>query len=178
MRLVTVAAIVVLAAGMPLTAEAQPATGDNAADNAEAAKGLHPPKLKKFVEAAYPADKQKAGIGARVVVAIDVEETGRVGNVEVISPAGPDFDVAAVAAIGQFEFEPATLDGTPVPVKIHYAYTFEVKEIMVSLGPQINFEGVVTNRFTKVPQRGVKVKIIDLGVEGMTDEDGAFAFTD
>ena len=178
MRLVTVAAITVLAAWMPLTAQAQPATGDSAGDSSEAGKGLHPPKLKKFVEAAYPEDKQKAGIGARVVVAIDVEETGRVGNVEVLSSASADFDAAAVAAVRQFEFEPASLDGTPVPVKIHYAYKFEVKEVMVSLGPQINFEGLVTNRFTKVPQRGVKVKIIDLDIEGMTDEDGAFAFTD
>jgi TonB family protein len=174
MRVVTVAAIMVLAAGMTLTAQAQPATGEGA----EAGKGLHPPKLKKFVEAAYPEDKQKSGIGARVVLAIDVEETGHVGNVEVVSSAGPDFDAAAMVAVRQFEFEPATLEGTPVPVKIHYAYKFEVKEVMVSLGPQINFEGVVTNRFTKVPSRRVKVKIVDLGVEGSTDEDGAFAFTD
>jgi len=174
MRLATVAAIIILAAGTPLTVLAQPATGEGA----EAGKGLHPPKLKKFVEAAYPEDKQKAAVGARVVLAIDVEETGRVGNVEVVSSAGPDFDAAAMVAVRQFEFEPATLDGTPVPVKIHYAYKFEVKEVMVSLGPQINFEGVVTNRFTKVPSRRVKVKIVDLGVEASTDEDGAFAFTD
>ena len=174
MRPVTVAAIMVLAAGMTLTAQAQPATGEGA----EVGKGLRPPKLKKFVEAVYPEDKQKAGIGARVVLAIDVEETGRVGNVEVVSSAGTDFDAAAVAAARQFEFEPATLDGTPVPVKIQYAYKFVVKEVMVSLGPQINFEGVVVNRFTNVPPRGVKVRIVDLGVEALTDEDGAFAFTD
>jgi TonB family protein len=174
MRVVTFAAIMVLAAGITLAAQAQPAAGEGA----EVGKGLHPPKLKKFVEAAYPEDKQKAGIGARVVLAIDVEETGRVGNVEVVTSAGPDFDASAIVAVRQFEFEPATVDGTPVPVKIHYAYKFEVKEVMVSLGPQINFEGVVTNRFTKVPSRRVKVKIVDLGVDTLTDEDGAFAFTD
>ncbi len=174
MRLLTVAATLVLAAGMTLTAKAQTPSGEGPEVN----KGLRPPKLKKFVEAVYPKDKEKAGIEARVVLAIDVEETGHVGGVEVVSPAGPDFDAAAVAAVKQFEFEPATLDGTPVPVKIHYAYKFVVKEVMVSLGPQINFEGVVSDRFSSVPARGVKVKILDLNVETVTDKDGAFAFTD
>ena len=145
MRLLTVAAIMVLAAGMTLTARAQSPAGEGG----EASKGLRPPKLKKFVEAVYPEDKQKAGIGARVVLAIDVEDSGRVGNVEVVTSAGADFDVAAVAAVRQFEFEPAILDGTPVPVKIQYAYKFVVKEVMVSLGPQINFEGVLTEAATR-----------------------------
>ena len=174
MRLLTVAATLVLAAGMALTAWAQPGP----ADGPEVGKGLRPPKLKKFVEAVYPADKEKAGVGARVVLSIDVEESGQVGGVEVVASAGPDFDVAAITAAKQFEFEPATLDGAPVPVKIQYAYKFVVKEVMVSLGPQINFEGVVTNRFTKTPQQGVKVRILDLNVETKTDEDGAFAFMD
>ncbi len=113
-----------------------------------------------------------------MVLSIEVEDSGRVGNVEVVVPAGPDFDAAAVAAARQFEFEPATLDGAPVPVKIQYAYKFVVKEVMVPVGPQVNFEGVVMDRFTKVPSRGVKVRIVDLGVEASTDQDGAFAFTD
>jgi TonB family protein len=184
MRFLSVAAPLVLAAGTTLTAWAQPAPGqgpagpEEAGKSGEASLGLRPPKLKKFVEAAYPADKEKAGIEARVVLSIDVAESGHVGGVEVIASAGPDFDAAAVVAARQFEFEPATLDGTPVPVKIQYAYKFVVKEIMVSLGPQINLEGVITNRFTKTPQQGVKVRIVDLAVETTTDEDGAFAFTD
>jgi TonB family protein len=174
MRLLTVAATWVLAAGITLTA--RPQTASSADD--DAGKCLRPPKLKKFVEAVYPEDKQKAGVGARVVLAIDVEDTGRVGGVELVSTAGADFDAAAMAAIKQFEFEPATLDGTPVPVKIQYAYKFEVKEVMVSLGPQINYEGVVINRLNKVPAQGVKVRILDLNVETLTDQDGAFAFMD
>jgi TonB family protein len=117
-------------------------------------QGLRPPKLKKFVEAVYPEDKRAAGTGAKVVLSIEVEDTGRVGNVEVVVPAGPDFDAAAVAAARQFEFEPATLDGAPVPVKIQYAYKFVVKEVLVPVGPQVNFEGVVMDRFTRFPRAG------------------------
>jgi TonB family protein len=174
MSRLTVAAVIVLAAGMTLTARAE----SPSSEEPEASKGLRPPKLRKFVEAVYPADKEKAGVGARVVLSIDVEESGHVGGVEVVIGAGPDFDAAAVAAAKRFEFDPATMDGTPVPVKIQYAYKFVVKEVMVSLGPQINFEGVLTNRFSKAPSRGVKVRIVDLNAETMTDEDGGFAFTD
>jgi TonB family protein len=174
MRFFAVAAAFFLAAGIPLTARGQ----SPPSEAGESGKGLRPPKLKKFVEAAYPEDKRVAGTGAKVVLSIEVEETGRVGNVEVVVPAGPDFDAAAVAAARQFEFEPATLDGAPVPVKIQYAYKFVVKEVLVPVGPQVNLEGVVMDRFTKVPSRGVKVRIVDQGVEASTDQEGAFAFTD
>jgi TonB family protein len=174
MRVFAVAATLVLAAGIPLAARGQSPPGEAV----EPGKGLRPPKLKKFVEAVYPEDKRAAGTGAKVVLSIEVEDTGRVGEVEVVVPAGPDFDAAAVMAARQFEFEPATLDGTPVPVKIQYAYKFVVKEVLVPVGPQVNLEGVVMDRFTKVPSRGVKIRIVDQGVEASTDQDGAFAFTD
>ena len=92
----------------------------------DAPKGLKPPKLVKFIEADYPPDKKAAGITAKVVLSIEISETGSVGNVEVVTPAGPDFDAAAVAAVQKFVFEPATMDGNPIPVKIHYAYQFAI----------------------------------------------------
>ena len=174
MRFLAVAAALFLAAGIPLTAQGQ----SSPSEAGESSKGLKPPKLKKFVEAVYPEDKRAAGVGAKVVLSIEVEDTGRVGNVEVVVPAAPDFDTAAVAAARQFEFEPATLDGAPVPVKIQYAYKFVVKEVLVPVGPQVNLEGVVLDRLSKVPSRGVKVRIVDQGVEASTDQEGAFAFSD
>jgi len=174
MRLLAVAATWFLAAGISLAARGESPPGEAG----EPGKGLHPPKLLKFVEAVYPEDKRAVGAGAKVVLSIEVEDSGQVGNVEVVVPAGPDFDAAAVAAARQFEFEPATLDGTPVPVKIQYAYKFVVKEVLVPVGPQVNLEGVVLDRFSKAPSRGVKVRIVDLGVDASTDQDGAFAFTD
>ena len=174
MRFLVVAATLVLAAGPSLTAYSQTPPGDAT----DTGKSLKPPKLRKFVEAAYPEDKRAAGTEAKVVLSIEVEETGRVGNVEVVGSAGADFDAAAVIAAKQFEFDPAMVDGTPIPVKIQYAYRFVVKEIMVSLGPQVNLDGVVLNRFTRAPSRGVKVKVVDQNVETLTDQDGSFAFTD
>ena len=139
-----------------------------------------PPKLVKFVEAVYPKDRHDAGITASVLLSIEIGDDGKVDNVEVVQGAAPDFDAAAVAAAKQFVFEPAEIDNQPAPVKITYKYDFTIKETMVKAGPQINFDGVVLERFKKKPIARVQVTIKDLGpgLKGVTDEDGHFAFTD
>jgi TonB family protein len=137
-----------------------------------------PPRLKKFVEAVYPEAEKQKGREAQVLLGIEIDESGAVKAVEVIKGAGEDFDAAAVAAAKQFVFEPAEVDGTPAPVRIDYRYDFKIETKMVSTGPQVNFEGVVLERFKKKPLLGVRVTIKDLDVSTETDDDGAFAFTD
>jgi TonB family protein len=166
------AVAIVLAAATCPTVWAESA-GEVGGDHA-----LKPPKLLKFVEATYPPERQAAGTTAKVLLSIDINADGRVENVEILQSAAPDFDAAAVAAARQFEFDPARLDGVPTPVKIQYAYRFQIKEVMVSLGPQINFEGVVLYRDKKQPVDHVTVRVLDANVEAVTDDTGAFAFTD
>lgn len=139
-----------------------------------------PPKLVKFVEAVYPKEREGSGVTASVLLSIEIGDDGQVGNVEIVKGAAPDFDAAAVAAVKQFVFEPAEIDGQPAPVKITYKYDFKIVETMVKAGPQINFDGVILERFKKRPMPRVAVTIKDLGdhVRGLTDEDGHFAFTD
>ena len=165
-------AAALLAAAIPLAALGQtsaPADGEH---------GLVPPKLRKFVEAVYPAGREAAGVEAKVVLSIEVNAEGGVDEVQVVQSGEADFDQAALAAVKKFEFEPARMDGVPTPVKIQYAYRFRIKEVMVSLGPQVNFEGVILYRDKNKAVERVKVRVVDLGVESLTDEDGAFAFTD
>jgi TonB family protein len=137
-----------------------------------------PPKLIKFVPAVYPKDKHDAGVTASVLLSIEIGDDGKVGAVEVVKPAGADFDAAAVAAVQQFLFEPAEIDHQPAPVKITYRYDFTIVTEIVAAGPQINFDGVVLERFKKKPMARVKVTIKDLNVAAETDVDGTFAFTD
>ncbi len=89
-----------------------------------------------------------------------------------------DFDDAAVVAAKQFAFEPAEFDNVPSSVVITYRYEFTIKEELVSTGPQVNFEGVVLERFKKKPLAGVQVAIADLARGTQTDENGRFAFLD
>jgi TonB family protein len=136
------------------------------------------PKLTRFVEAVYPADKKAAGLTARVVLSIEIADDGKVGEVEVVQTGGADFDAAALAAAKQFVFEPAEVDGHPGPVKITYAYQFKIETQVVSLGPQINFEGVILERFKKHPFPGVTITIKEMNVSSTVGADGRFAFTD
>jgi TonB family protein len=138
------------------------------------------PKLVKFVPAVYPKDKHDAGVTASVLLSIEIGADGKVGEVEVVKGAPtPDFDAAAVTAAKQFVFEPAEIDGQPAPVKITYRYDFTIVEEMVKTGPQINFDGVVLERFKKRPLPRVAVVLVDLGgLKSITDEDGHFAFLD
>ena len=98
-----------------------------------------------------------------MLLSIEIGDDGKVGDVEVVQGAAPDFDAAAVAAAKQFVFEPAEIDDQPAPVKITYKYDFTIKETMVKAGPQVNFDGVVLERFKKKPMRARQVTIKDLG---------------
>src|SRR6185295_16095129 len=150
-----------------------------AASAVASAQGLvtKPPKLSHFVEASRPPGVA-ADQTATVVLSVDIAADGTVSEVRVQTSGGPGWDDAAIAAVQQFVFEPAEVDGAPGPVTILYRYAFTVEDKLVSLGPQINFEGVVVDRFKKQPLKGVKIAIKDLQVETTTDDAGAFAFTD
>lgn len=144
----------------------------------EAAVITQPPHLVHFVPAEYPKDKHDAGITAQVLLSIEIGDDGKVGEVEVVKSAGADFDKAAVDAARQFTFTPAQSGGQPIPVKITYRYDFTIVTKMVSVGPQVNFDGVVLDRLKKTPLANVVVKIKELDLATKTDDKGAFAFTD
>jgi TonB family protein len=156
--------------------------GARAARAQESSEGpvvTKPPKLVKFVQAVYPQDKHDAHITASVLLSIEIGDDGKVGNVEVVKTAGPDFDAAAVTAAKQFVFEPAEIDHQPAPVKITYRYDFTIVEEIVKAGPQINFDGVILERFKKKPLARVTVTLVDVGnLKAVTDDDGHFAFLD
>jgi TonB family protein len=137
-----------------------------------------PPALIHFVQAEYPKDKHDAGITSRVLLSIEIGDDGKVGAVEVLESGGPDFDAAATAAARKFVFTPAEAGGQPIPVKITYRYDFTIVTKVVSLGPQVNFEGVVLDRFKKQPLPNVVVRIRELDLATKTDEEGKFSFTD
>ncbi|HXI56942.1 MAG TPA: TonB family protein, partial [Polyangia bacterium] len=94
----------------------------------EATKLSKVPKLKKSVEAQYPAEARDKGIEGEVALLIDVGADGKVQSVGIAEPANPPgvgFEEAAVAAAQQFEFEPAEVDGKPIAVQINYRFKFK-----------------------------------------------------
>lgn len=87
------------------------------------------PVLLSYVKAAYPEEARKAGRQGEVRLAVTVGEDGAVAAVEVARSSGhADLDVAALAAVKQFRYRPATVDGKPVAAKILVAYPFRLAD--------------------------------------------------
>lgn len=100
-----------------------------APDEGQAAPKIEMPKLVKYVDPVYPKEAEEQGLAASVVLTLQIDKTGKVTQVEVTEPVGHGFDEAAQQAAMQLEFEPATRDGKPIPVKINYRYNFTLKEV-------------------------------------------------
>ncbi|MGO9839454.1 MAG: TonB-dependent receptor domain-containing protein [Polyangiaceae bacterium] len=135
-----------------------------------------PPKLTTFVQADFPPSEVAAGHGATVVLQIAIDTSGKVAGVGVLESAGPAFDAAAVGAAKQFVFEPAIVDGKPIPVKITYRYAFTITEKLVKK-QTADFVGTIRDRTTKKPIANVRVAV-DTGQQALTDDDGKFRILD
>jgi TonB family protein len=150
-----------------------------------------PPVLKHFVEATSPPDAEHEGLTARVVLLIDISDVGKVTQAEVVEPAGHGFDEAALAAVKQFDFEPAGIDDQPGAVRIRYAYQFVWREVSRDAGADepdggaqvaqegpINFSGVARERGSRAPLVTAQVTLNDGAQTTVTDAEGRFSFRD
>ena len=86
------------------------------------------PQLLEARPADYPPDRLARGETAEVACEVEIDAQGAVTNVTVEKGAAPDFDAAALAAIRQFRFSPAELDGKPAAVRIRYVYRFVLEQ--------------------------------------------------
>jgi len=72
----------------------------------------------------YPEDARSRGIEGTVVLAVLVDETGKVQTVKILSGPGAGLDQAAAKAVERIRFRPAMRKGQPVAAQITYRYTF------------------------------------------------------
>ena len=87
------------------------------------------PKRLQRIKPAYPPTLRAQGIEANVVVKVEVDATGKVTQVEIISPAKEsEFNEAAKRAARQEKFSPATKDGKAIPYSISYTYRFRIND--------------------------------------------------
>lgn len=142
-----------------------------------------PPKIATFVHATYPDAAHAAGREASVELEITVGADGFVTDARVLALVGDGFDEAALVAVRQFVFEPATRDGHPIAARIHYRYAFTLEPVAVaptavSAG---RIGGQILSRADGKPLAGVEIVVTsaDGGVHRVTtDETGAFALDD
>jgi TonB family protein len=82
------------------------------------------PKVTKKVTAEYPEKMKELGIEGRVILELTIDGSGQVVAVRVVKSLRKELDETAAAAARQMAFAPATVNGTPVKVKIPYTFTF------------------------------------------------------
>jgi protein TonB len=78
---------------------------------------LKPPKLASSVLPVYPQIAQQAGVEGDVVIQASLDQNGNVATAKAL--AGPlMLRQAAIDAVLRWKYEPALLDGKPVPTEM------------------------------------------------------------
>lgn len=86
-----------------------------------------PARLKSTPRLRYPANQLADGNEADVELYLVLDPQGRVIEKEVSRSAGREFDEAALAAAQTLSFEPATKEGQPVSVHVHWTCRFRIQ---------------------------------------------------
>lgn len=128
--------ILVLWASAPVRAQAQetpdadtqPDT-DTAADTGT--DELHPPHLIDSPPPAFPPGREGTGLHPTVILFITVTAEAKVTDIVVEHSASADFDAAAVEAVQNWVFEPATKGDKRVSSRIRVAVHFEEPDVGV-----------------------------------------------
>ncbi|HXO42515.1 MAG TPA: energy transducer TonB, partial [Thermoanaerobaculia bacterium] len=123
------AAAAVAVPGPPRPAGAE-APGGEADLPVDAGGGVVSPVLieSSGVQPVYPEDALRAGLEGLVVLEAIVDERGRVGHdIKVVRSLGHGCDEAAVAAVRQWRFRPATRNGKPIKVRRIFPILFRLQ---------------------------------------------------
>jgi TonB family protein len=88
--------------------------------------GIAPPAAVARVEPKYPDSYRMARIGGIVVLEVAISATGAIEDVRVLKSLAPDFDQAAIEAVRQWKFTPATREGQAVPVLFNLTINFKL----------------------------------------------------
>ena len=86
-------------------------------------EGVMADRLAKKVSPVYPAMARKARIQGVVVLQVEINKSGDVENLQVIS-GHPMFAGAAIDAVKQWEYKPYLLNGEPVDVETRVTVNF------------------------------------------------------
>ncbi|MEE2788888.1 MAG: TonB family protein [Myxococcota bacterium] len=155
------------------------------------------PAVIRQVAADYPKALFENGVTGTVLLRITIDDDGTPSVVEVAeSSTHPEFDVAAQAAVRQFRFSPAEIDGQPAAVQIMYRYRFTIEKAKVAGQDETDIagresggakqqnrpvgvlRGIVLEKGTQTPLAGFLVTLVGLDLEAVTDGRGAFVFSE
>jgi len=85
------------------------------------------PFFKTQVAPVYPYSERSAGVEARVIAEVYINERGGVDDVKIVKSAGKSFDEAVLRAVKDSTFSPGYLEGLPVAVKVQIPFAFKLR---------------------------------------------------
>jgi protein TonB len=89
---------------------------------------IRPPRKLVDVRPVYPPTMREAGREGRVSIEAIISRDGRVTSARVTSTdVHPDFAIAAIDAVRQWQFEPTLLNGGPVDVVMAVSVSFSLE---------------------------------------------------
>ena len=83
-----------------------------------------PPAVRTHVDAVYPTSALSGGQHADVLLLVTVDAHGRVTKVEIAQSGGPVLDEAAIVAVRQWTFAPATKGGNAIAARVRIPFHF------------------------------------------------------
>jgi protein TonB len=88
---------------------------------------IHQPVLLRRIEPTYPPVALRMGLQGIVILEAVISKKGSVENLTLLSSAGPLLDNAAMAAVKQWIYRPATLNNRPVSVYFRVTVRFRLE---------------------------------------------------
>jgi protein TonB len=88
--------------------------------------GVAAPQLISSVDPEFSDEARRAKFQGVCVVSLVVDAQGNPQRVQVVRHLGMGLDQKAVAAVRQYKFKPATLQGRPVPVEVNIEVNFRI----------------------------------------------------
>lgn len=93
-------------------------------DQGPEANKVPTPGVHSAIQPVYPADLLAKGEVGGAIVEFSVDVKGNVTNLRVLDSSNPEFGEAAAAALKQWVFTPAKMNGTPFESRWHIAISF------------------------------------------------------
>lgn len=120
-------------AGIETDAQADAQPSPTAPDAAAPVATLNavPPKLLHSKPPTFPPEMLESGQHPTVVLKVTVFADGTLGDVVVEHSAGPAFDDAAIVAVREWTFAPASREGRAIASRVGVAVHFELPELAV-----------------------------------------------
>ncbi len=104
--------------------DAPPITGSS--DVQTIGGAVKPPRLLRRIDPNYPEKLRADKKGGLVILQAVINEQGAVTQPAIVRHSDPEFESAALEAVRQWRYEPATLAGKPVRVYLTITVTFQV----------------------------------------------------